>query len=115
MLGSRTPIDLPRSVPQPIVDAANEEARRRIVEAYDTGMRQVSASLREMLAGGWKPDRESVAGFCDLLEKNATRSNREVDSAEDETRKLRVVILSALDCLGHDDVAGALRALRSDR
>lgn len=79
MLGSRTPVTLPKSVPQPIVDAANEEARRRIVEAYDTGMKEIASSLREMLAGGWRPDRESVAEFCKLVEENAARSNLNPD------------------------------------
>lgn len=36
----------------------------------------------------------------------------ERDKAVAENEKLRRIILSALDCLNHDDKAGALKALR---
>lgn len=69
-------INLPASVPQRIVDAANAEAKRRIVEAYDTGMRVVADNLRDLLKQGWKPDRESVAEFCKSVEENAKMAKR---------------------------------------
>lgn len=70
------PIPVPTGVPQSAVDLANAESRRRIVQAYDTGMRVVAEQLQTLLATGWQPDRESVEAFCRLVEKQSPRARR---------------------------------------
>lgn len=70
------PIEVPSSIPQEDVDRANEEFRRRIHEAYDTGMRVVAEQLRDLLEGGWRPDRTSLAEFCRLVELHSPKAKR---------------------------------------
>ena len=70
------PISVPE-LPQHVVDRANAESRRRIVEAYDTGMRVVAEQLRELLAKGWRPDRAGLAEFCKQVEDQSPNARRE--------------------------------------
>lgn len=69
------PISVPE-MPQRVVDEANAEMRRRIEQAYDTGMRVVAEQLRDLLAKGWRPDREGVAEFCKQVEEQSPRAKR---------------------------------------
>jgi hypothetical protein len=69
------PISVPE-LPQRVVDEANTEMRRRIEEAYDTGMRVVAEQLRDLLANGWRPDRAGVAEFCKQVEEQSPRAKR---------------------------------------
>lgn len=69
------PISVPE-MPQRVVDEANTEMRRRIEEAYDTGMRVVAEQLRDLLDNGWRPDRAGVAEFCKQVEEQSPRAKR---------------------------------------
>ncbi len=69
------PISVPE-MPQRVVDEANAEMRRRIEQAYDTGMRVVAEQLRDLLAKGWRPDRDGVAAFCKQVEEQSPRARR---------------------------------------
>ena len=64
----RKPMTLPNYVPQKILDAANEEAKLRILAGYDDGYRAAAQLMRKMLADGWKPDRKSVEELCALIQ-----------------------------------------------
>lgn len=69
------PISVPE-MPQRVVDDASPRSPRRIEQAYDTGMRVVAEQLRDLLAKGWRPDRDGVAAFCEQVEEQSPRAKR---------------------------------------
>ena len=64
----REPFKFPHSVPQAVVDAANDEAKLRIMAGWEDGRLAVAELMRKMLADGWKPDRKSVEELCTMIE-----------------------------------------------